>query len=279
MTTGKVWALRTAFRTVGTLAPGAAARWAETLFCSPPRHQPRSSDQAFLATGSRFTVRSEGQDLAGWEWGDGPAVLLMHGWGSRAGRLSAIAGALVQGGFRAVAFDAPAHGESTGRFASLPEFARGLRAVGDRVGPLRGVLGHSLGGAAISVALRDGLAAERVVLIAPPADARLFVHAFGRQLRLPRPVQDTMLRNLEARLRFRFAELHITAFAPQLRAAVLILHDRDDPDVPFSHGEAIAGAWPGARLVPTTGLGHRAILRDQAVIGESVRFLGEGLAG
>jgi alpha-beta hydrolase superfamily lysophospholipase len=64
----RLWAIRTAFRTVGVVAPALAARWAETLF---------------------------------------PTVVLVHGWGSRASRLSALAAALVEAGFRAVAYDAP----------------------------------------------------------------------------------------------------------------------------------------------------------------------------
>jgi pimeloyl-ACP methyl ester carboxylesterase len=56
----------------------------------------------------------------------------------------------------------------------------------------------------------------------------------------------------------------------------LIFHDRDDRDVPYAHGEEIAGAWPGAQLVPTSGLGHRAILRDPDVIRRTVTFLSDG---
>ena len=41
--------LRTAFRTVGSVAPGVAARWAETIFCRPPRNTPRPAEEAFLA--------------------------------------------------------------------------------------------------------------------------------------------------------------------------------------------------------------------------------------
>jgi pimeloyl-ACP methyl ester carboxylesterase len=52
----------------------------------------------------------------------------------------------------------------------------------------------------------------------------------------------------------------------------LLLHDREDQDVPFSHGEELARAWPGARLMPTTGLGNRAIVRDPAVVRRAVTF-------
>jgi pimeloyl-ACP methyl ester carboxylesterase len=57
----------------------------------------------------------------------------------------------------------------------------------------------------------------------------------------------------------------------------LIIHDRDDPDVPYAHGEEIANAWPGAQLVATAGLGHRAILRDPDVVRRTVEFLRVGV--
>ncbi|HEU5305125.1 MAG TPA: alpha/beta fold hydrolase, partial [Gemmatimonadales bacterium] len=192
-----LWILRTAFRTVGTVAPGLAARWAENIFCRPPRNEPRPGEEAFLATGTRLTVRHEDQDLAVWTWGQGPVVVLVHGWGSRAGRFSAIAAAMMQAHFRVVAFDAPAHGASMGSQASLPQFARALRAVADAAGPVHSLIGHSLGGAAVSLALRQGLRASRVVLLAPPADVVLFSHAFAEHLRIPSHARRVMRQNLE----------------------------------------------------------------------------------
>lgn len=272
-----LWMLRTAFRAVGSVAPGIAARWAETIFCSPPRHEPRPSEEAFLATGTRLTVRSENQDLAVWTWGTGPIVLMAHGWGGRAGRFSAIAGALVEANFRAVLFDAPAHGASMGQQASLPEFSRALRAVGDRVGPLHGLIGHSLGGAAVSIAMRDGLRTGRAVLLAPPADVVLFSDAFAEHLRIPPRARDLMRQNLETRLQFRFEELHIPTLARIMTAPALIVHDVEDTDVPYVHGQEIAGAWPGAELFTTTGLGHRAILRNPEVVRRTIDFLRVGV--
>jgi pimeloyl-ACP methyl ester carboxylesterase len=269
----RVLALRAVFTTVGSVAPGIAARWAESIFCTPPRHQPRSGEGAFLDSGRRFTVRGEGQDLAAWEWGAGPTVVLVHGWGSRAGRWEALAQALAASGFRVVAYDAPAHGRSTGRFASLPEFARALRAVGDAVGPVHGLVGHSLGGAAAALALRDGLVAERVVLLAAPADVIRFTTAFANYMRIPPAARAVMRRNLEVRLRERWDELHLPTIARSLTARALLMHDRADEDVPYAHAEEIAAAWPGARLLPTTGLGHRGLMRDPAVVRETVAFL------
>jgi pimeloyl-ACP methyl ester carboxylesterase len=270
--------LRAVFRTVGSVAPGVAARWAETIFCRPPRHEPRPSEETFLATGERLTINIDAERLAVWSWGAGPTVLLAHGWGGRAGRFSAIAGALIEAGFTVVLFDAPAHGASSGQQASLPQFARALRAVAAAVGPVHGLIGHSLGGAAVSLAMHQGLAAERAVLLAPPADVFLFSHAFAEHLHVPHRARRAMQQNLESRLQISWKELHIPTLARGIRTPALIVHDTDDPDVPFSHGQEIAEAWPGAMLLSTSGLGHRGIVRNPEVIRRLVHFL-QGDAG
>ena len=55
--------------------------------------------------------------------------------------------------------------------------------------------------------------------------------------------------------------------------------NREDTDVPFAHGEQIVGAWAGSRLESTSGLGHRALLRDPSVIARTVAFLREDSSG
>lgn len=273
-----LWLLRTAFRTVGAVAPEMAARWAETIFCRPPRNAPRAVEEAFLATGTRHTVQSEGHDIAAWTWGEGPVVVLTHGWGSRAGRFSTLAQALAAAGFRVVLFDAPAHGESMGNQTSLPQFASALRAVGERFDPIYGVVGHSLGGAAVSLALGNGLRAQRAVLLSSPADVVLFSHAFAKHLRIPLRVHAVMRRNLEYRLRIRWEELHVPTLARGMAATpALVVHDRNDEDVPFIQGREIADAWPGAQFMATSGLGHRAVVWDAEVIQRTVTFLKDGL--
>jgi pimeloyl-ACP methyl ester carboxylesterase len=252
---------------------------AEAIFCTPPHHEPRAGDETFLASGQEFRVTSGGQGLVAWEWGAGPTIVLVHGWGSRAARFGGIAHALVERGFRVVGYDGPAHGRSSGRYASLPEFSRALQAVAEAVGPVHGLVGHSLGGAAVTLALRDGLAARRVVLLAAPGDVVHFAHAFTRHLRLSARAGRAMRHNLETRLQIRWDELHLPTIARGLRAPVLLVHDREDTDVPYGQAEEIAAAWPGARLMATTGLGHRAILRDPAVVAEVVAFVGEGREG
>src|SRR5687768_6357930 len=75
----QIWAIRAAFATAGRVAPDFAARWAEALFCRPPRHEPRSRDREFLSAGKRYTLVKGQHEIAAWEWGSGPLVLMVHG--------------------------------------------------------------------------------------------------------------------------------------------------------------------------------------------------------
>ena len=55
-----------------------------------------------------------GDGLVAWRWGQGPRVLLVHGFEGNRAQFAAIVEALVRRGFAAVALDVPAHGESAG---------------------------------------------------------------------------------------------------------------------------------------------------------------------
>ena len=122
----RIVGLRLGFQLLGPLAPERAARVAERFFTRPPQHPLRPHEEAFLETGEAFTVDHDGQQLACWSWGSGPVVLLMHGWGSRAGRFRLFVPELRRLGFRVVAFDGPGHGRTGGNSASLPQFAAAL---------------------------------------------------------------------------------------------------------------------------------------------------------
>jgi pimeloyl-ACP methyl ester carboxylesterase len=173
-----------------------------------------------------------------------------------------------------VTFDAPGHGESSGRLSSGPEFARAAIAVAKAVGSVSVVVGHSLGGFAAALALDGGLAARRAVFIAPSANADSYSAQFAALLGVDAPVMASMRGRLERRLGFAWAQLNVPILAPNMRVPLLVIHDRDDREVGWDHGAAIARAWPGAELVSTTGLGHHRIVSDPSVIQQVLVFLG-----
>ena len=272
---------RAAFGAVQRAAPDLAARWAERIFCSPPRRPISERMAAWLRDGQRFDVivgpprpRPRPRRVTVWTWGErGPGVLLVHGWGSRGARFVDLGGALLAAGHRVITFDAPGHGASHGRLSSGPEFARAAIAVAAAVGPVSAVVGHSLGGFASALAMDRGLSARRAVFISPSANVNSYSAQFAALLGVTPPVMSTMRKRLARRLDFSWSSMDVPAFAPSMRAPLLVIHDRDDREVRWSDGAAIASAWPGAELVTTMGLGHHRIVSDAEVIANVVSFL------
>ena len=264
---------RTLFSHVDRLSPPLGARWAEFLLRRPPQTARSRRETAILAGGEPSTIAWEQGRLALWSWGQGPPVLLVHGWAGHAGRLAGFVEPLVQAGYSVVAFDAPGHGSSSGPFGSLPEFVQAIRVVASNLRPLAGVIAHSLGASAAALAMQKGVRAGGAVFLSPLADIEEHTARFSRWLGLPERTHRELKKRLASRYRMRWRDLQVADAVRALDTPLLILHDERDARVPIRHGEALARAWPGATLRRTRGLGHHKILRDRSVVEEAIAFL------
>lgn len=267
--------MRAGFSALGVMAPPLAAAWAERLFLTPPRYAPPPREASALAAAHRGSVHVDGHELATWTWGRGPTVLLVHGWGGRGGQLHAFVPALLAAGHSVVAFDGPGHGRSTGRTSSLVEHGRALHGVVDALpGEVVGIVAHSMGGTAAAFAMHEGMHVDRAVFLGAPASPAAVTRTFSEGMDLRPRVADDMRSRVERRLRVPFDDLEMSRLARGSATALLVIHDREDKEVPWVDGEAIAQVWPGARLHTTHGLGHRRILTDADVVDAAVSFLG-----
>jgi len=203
------------------------------------------------------------------EANDAPLVLLVHGWGGHAGQMLALADAIAAQGLRPVLLEMPAHGHSGGTASNLPQFARAIEYVSGRLVAqghrVRAIVGHSLGANALAFAAGRGLAAERLVLIAPPASpyeyTRYFAHVFG----LHEGTRAAMQRLIEAREAMLMPGFEPAAVGPRITQPTLLVHDRDDRVNAVADSQAYREAIVGARLMVTRGLGHRKILQAPEV--------------
>lgn len=248
------------------LSPRVAARVALKTFLTPPRAARPDAEVALLAVGEPLTVLVDRKAIATWTWGEGPAVQLVHGWGGRGSQFGALVPALVNAGFRVVAHDAPAHGDTPGQVTTLGEMARIARAVADVAGGVEAVVAHSFGAAATTVALAHGLAARRAVYVAPVYRIRAAVDRFADAAGLSPRAAGLFVEGLTAAAHASPDALDGVALAPRQTAALTVVHDVGDREVAFTEGEGLAAAWPGARLVETSGLGHRRILAAPDVV-------------
>lgn len=255
------------------------------MFCTPPFFPETEYDRKACADAEPLDLPFEDIVLRGYAWGKGPTVLLLHGWGSRASHMASIARVVSRAGLRAVAIDMPGHGgslkEGSDNRSSLPRFCRALATVAGAVGKLHAVIGHSLGGAAAiltsgesPVALRGGIDAERVVAVSSPAGLETIVDSFCRMHGIPER-RDEIIGGIESGYGFPREAYSAVSAARAVNERLLIIHDRDDPVVPFADAVKVHEACPSARLVVTEGARHREILANRTMLRAVREFLEE----
>jgi pimeloyl-ACP methyl ester carboxylesterase len=209
---------------------------------------------------------------------DAPVVLLVHGWGGHAAQMLPLAEAVAARGLCPVLLDMPAHGRSRGGMSALPQFARAIDYVAARLAQegfeLHALVAHSLGASAAAYAASRGLPIKRLVLLAPPASPPEYTRLFAQVFGLSERTRAAMQRRIEARQGMPMPLFEPQALGPRIRVQTLIVHDRADSVNRFADGQAWARAIREAHFVPTEGLGHRRMLGDARVLGETAIFLG-----
>ncbi|MGW2514318.1 alpha/beta fold hydrolase [Streptomyces scopuliridis] len=273
-------ALRTTLNTTSFLAPRLAGRAALAISLRPAgRSRLRPGESELLADARIGQLTVNGKSVVTHQWGDGSRpVLLLHGWESRASRLGAFVTALREQGYSPVAFDAPAHGASSGRDTSIVEYREIIRQLYAEHGRFEAVIAHSFGVLATFFALRDGVEARRVVGIGGVAEFDWIIDAFrtvlGLRARIARDMRGHVERVMLPGEPDVWRRFNATHRPEEIGVPVLLFHDEHDDRVPLGQSRALVRAYgEGARLVVTRGLGHRRILGDPEVVAAAVDFV------
>lgn len=285
------------FAELSRAAPWLAGELAYRRFCTPVLSERRTADHALLAARARHHLRR-----AEWLRLDTPAgrvqvyvyepdrgitvrgtVMVVHGWTSEASFMTALAEPIRRAGWRTVLFDCPAHGLSDGRRTTLVDSARAALVVAEAFGPVHAFVTHSFG-SLVSLLVAEGgppllrrVVPDRFVLVAAPNRLSDVTAHFGRHIGLGARAQRAYERHLE-----RIGGRPLAGFTSvaMLRATgrpALVVHARDDHEVPFRDAEAIVAANPRAELAAFDGLGHRKILYASPPIRAAVAFLARDL--
>lgn len=246
-------------------------------FFGPSKYEVKSADEAILARGKNYRIPFEGGELAVTTWGEsGPAVLLMHGWGGARAQMTGFVEPLLAAGYRVVAYDQPAHGESDGKMTNVLEIAPTMDLVMQREGKFDAVIAHSFGTLITSYAL--------VKRNFPPPSKLVYLGSFNRLLdSLPRfqvlaNLPDELIHGLREMIYDNFGRDVIDAIVheslvKQINIPALMFHDRADNVTPVEDSRAIANAWDEAQYIETSGLGHRGALQSAEVHEQVVTFL------
>ena len=246
-------------------------------FFSPSRYEVKSADREILEWGNNYRLPHEGGELAVTTWGtSGPSILLMHGWGGARAQMTGFVDSLLFAGYRVVAYDQPAHGDSSGTMTNLLEIAPTMDVIARHEGPFDAILAHSFGTLITSYAL-----VERNF---PPPARLVYFGAFNQLLdSLPRfqalaGLPDELMDGFRAMLYENFGRQILEAITnakltPKIQIPALMFHDVEDNVTPIEDSRLIARAWKHANLIETQGLGHRGALQSKTIHEQVVKFL------
>jgi pimeloyl-ACP methyl ester carboxylesterase len=272
----KLMTMRAYFNLVSIPFPVQTARTALKLFLTPPKHPTPQRELAVLDKAKLSHINFANEQLRVLQWGQGEdCVLLVHGWGGRGSQFHGFVEPLTQAGFKVIAFDGPAHGQSRKSRTDMLEFSEALQHIAGTLGPVHTIIGHSFGAACAVLAAHNGLAVEQLILIAAPKDAVTASELYAKMLRLPSRVTKMMRAQFVKlyRTNLVWEDLSLVKMLKVVNLKTLIIHDINDKEVPYCNYSELLTASPGVQMYTTDGLGHRRILRDATVVSYCLDYI------
>ena len=257
------------------IAPNKTMRAISKLFFVPQQGVISDQQELLLAQATPFELKVLDTSIRGWRWGNGPTIILVHGWGSRGIRLSSFIEPLLERGYSVVTYDATGHGASGKGSTNFFEMIESFNQVCSHVGTVEGVITHSMGG---GVAMNydhrlDAGNEMKFVLISPFYDLRTILTSFAVENGLYLRPYEMIIRQIEDIFGKSLDEVSPKYRVREMARQALIVHDEDDMVVALSEAQQLSSAWDGSRLVTTSGLGHRLILRQPEVVSKAIDFL------
>ncbi len=247
-------------------------------FFSPAQYEVKSADREVIENGNNYRVPFGGGEIAVTTWGetDHPSVMLMHGWGGARAQMTGFVNPLLSAGYRVVAYDQPAHGESDGKMTNILEISPSMDLINEKEGPFDAIIAHSFGALITSYALvnRNFPAPSRLV----------YFGAFNRLLdALPRfqalaNLPDEIIDGLREMLYENFGRGVLDAIVNEemtqrIHVPALMFHDVTDNVTPVDDSRAIARTWNSVHFIETNGLGHRGALQSKEIHEQVIKFL------
>lgn len=250
--------------------------YAAKLFTTPIKHKipKREFKMDSESIQKVIEIPSINKKVTVYEYGKSDRkVLLVHGWSGRGTQLFKIADILLENGYSVVSFDAPAHGKSEGKSSIMYEFIESILEIGKQYGPFEIAIGHSLGGMSVLNAVKNGLAVKKAVVIGSGDIVQDILDNFISKLRLKHEISIRLCNYFEAKHQIKMNDFSTYKAAKKIEIPVLVIHDKNDTEVPVKAGIHIHEHLKNGTLFLTEGLGHRKLLGNQAVIQKVIEFI------
>ena len=183
---------RTKFKVLSAISNRKAAELALDLFTTPHIRNKNPLPDIFAAA-EKLQFKHYGETVTGYRWNHGGhrKALIVHGFNSSVAKFDQYIKPLIKKGYEVMAFDAPAHGYSTGKTLNAVVFKEMIIYIIKEYGPVKSIMGHSFGCLAICLALEESEHNEdyRVALIAPATESKTAIDIFFSFMKLNNDVR------------------------------------------------------------------------------------------
>ncbi len=236
-----------------------AAKKAFLVFCTPRngRIKPHQHEALNPAKDQRIEIE-ENLTIQTYRWkGSGPTILLIHGWESNSHRWLNLVTSLQKQGYNVIAFDAPAHGNSTGKILNVPTYTQAVQAVSDIYKP-NVHIGHSIGGLTTIYHYykHQPKHIEKLVILGSPSGLSVIMKDYQRLLGMKNAVMNGLNALIKTRFGFSIDEFSGFNFVKTIPIPGLIIHDKYDQITPVESSRGIHKNWKNSTYIETSGLGH-----------------------
>jgi pimeloyl-ACP methyl ester carboxylesterase len=265
--------IRFAFKTCDIIAPKIASKWAIKLFLSPLRAPYTQKGLKLMEDVEHYAILANGKKMRAYRMGSGPEVICIHGWAGKATQFADLAYAITEAGFTFVAVDVWAHGKCAGKMASMFDFADATEKLVQESQNLKGVIGHSLGAASVSLAVHDGLTIPRFVAMGSPTLPDDILNSFRKIIQAPYRINQVIKNACAEVFKRDFDEIAMANTVRSVTCPLLAIHGEEDFDVGIFHLDALKLAKADIDCMRVAKLGHRRILKDKAVIERIISFM------
>ncbi len=270
--------LRAVFPLLEIATPKLAKFILVRLFFTPFHFKPRAEELEMKATGKRFQFDVNGNQVVAYSWGKGKLALLSHGWSGRGMQLRKFIEPLVKNGYEVVTFDAPGHGESEGKKSSLIEFKDTAVELAKLKGKITLGIGHSLGGAALIYAAKEGLEFEKIITISTPTIPEYIIDAFLARVNASSKSSSAIDEYVLKRTGEHFDYYSVSMNAPFIKhIPILAFHDNNDSEAGIMHAHRLKVVHGNTDFIETSGLGHNRILKDEGVAEKIAEYTSEAI--
>ena len=265
--------------TIGRIFPGSFAALAYRIFSTPRSRAKHRKSDALLEQVHRFDFQHNNRKLKGYQWGSGDQiVLLVHGWESRGTALRGFVPDLIAAGYRVVAFDGPAHGDSEGERANILNFGSAIKSLIEHLdAPIAAAITHSFGGACIVYMLANegrAIQIDKLVLIAASSSTKQIMDNYLDLVGAPDAVRKKWFEFIASKIQIPLETIDVSTSNTKINVnTAMILHDEMDPITPISEAKKIASSWKDTILVITKGYGHFRLMKNPDVVKRVTRFI------